>query len=152
MSSIADHRTVDGRTYSNVFFPGSTKCLLRCNALKALALRYHGAEENSAVLYRCRISGDLHFSHQIWSPLTLYLLLLHSKIRNPIYDKRPVLKRRYRVRGDQIWYEKWKPPEILNRYSNADFSSTPPDRNARALRNLVLHLSGHQAGVSHTLS
>ena len=57
-----------------------TKCPLRCDISRALALRYGGAEEKSAVLYRCRISGDFHFSHQIWSPLTLYLLLSRLKI------------------------------------------------------------------------
>ena len=55
-------------------------CTLRCNKSGALALRYEGAEKRTAALYRCKISGDSDFSHQIWSPLTLDLLLLCLKI------------------------------------------------------------------------
>ena len=36
-------------------------------------------------------AGNRFFLHQIWSPLTQYLLLLHSKIRNP--------KLRYKIRS-----------------------------------------------------
>ena len=41
-------------------------------------------------------------------------------------------KRRSRVRGDKIWCEKSKSPEILHRYNAAVFYSAPSYRNARA--------------------
>ena len=52
----------------------------RCTMRGSLEKLSDGLQEKPALLCRCKIQGIFHFSHQILSPLTIYLLLKRLKI------------------------------------------------------------------------
>ena len=79
-----------------------------------------------------KIIIPMMFLREIWAD-THFERILYRNFGFRILECK---KRRYRVRGDQIWCEKWKSPEILH-----DFSVAPSYRNARAFK--TLHLWRH---------
>ena len=88
-------------------------------------------------LFLMKIIIPMMFLREIWAD-THFERILYRNFGFRILECN---KRRYRVRGDQIWCKKSISREILHRYSGADFSLAPAYRDARPSK--LCHRRGH---------